>query len=131
MAAELVKAGKGGLAATIERGSVAELIKPLEKDIRLLNTYVAGTMHIRDKALLDAIAVGDILKTQREDNRFDRKAILLLNGDGRKVGYIPEKDNIVLAALMDAGKLLKAKVTKVSSAGQFKNIAIEVELVDF
>ncbi len=131
MAAELVNVGKGELAATIEKGGVAELIKPLTKDIRLLNTYVAGTTHIRDKALLDAITVGDILKTQREDNRFDRKAILLLNQDGRKVGYIPEKDNTVLAALMDAGKLLKAKVTKVSSAGQFKNIAIEVELVDF
>ena len=131
MTAELVNVGKGGLAATIEKGGVAELIKPLTKDIRLLNTYVAGTTHISDNALLDAIAVGDILKTQREDNRFDQKAIFLLNQDGRKVGYIPEKDNTVLAALMDAGKLLKAKVTKVSSAGQFKNIAIEVQLVDF
>ena len=40
---------------------------------------------------------------QREDNKFDSNAILILNADKKKLGYVPEKDNVVFARLMDAG----------------------------
>ena len=32
--------------------------------------------------------------------------------DGVKIGYIPQKDNIIFARLMDAGKLLLEKLRK-------------------
>lgn len=50
---------------------------------------------------------------------------------GRKRGYVPEKDNIIFARLTDAGKLLKAKVTKKNQKGSFTQISIGIYLVDF
>ena len=61
-----------------------------------------------------------MLTLQREDNKFDSNAILILNEDKKKLGYVPEKDNIVFARLMDVGKFLKAKITQISQKGPFK-----------
>lgn len=41
-------------------------------------------------------SVGDTLTLQREkDNRYDSNAIMILNENGEKYGYVPEKDNII------------------------------------
>ncbi|MBO4750863.1 MAG: hypothetical protein J5546_11160 [Lachnospiraceae bacterium] len=48
-----------------------------------------------------------------------------------KLGYVPEKDNVVFARLMDAGKLLIGKVTSHVMKGSFHQIAIGIYLVDF
>ena len=72
-----------------------------------------------------------MLTLQREDNKFDSNAILILNEDKKKLGYVPEKDNIVFARLMDAGKLLKARITQISQKGSFKQIGVGIYLVDF
>jgi hypothetical protein len=39
--------------------------------------------------------------------------------------------NTVFARLMDAGKLLKAKITKIDQKGGFKQISVGIYLVDF
>ena len=49
----------------------------------------------------------------------------------KKLGYVPEKDNIIFARLMDAGKLLVAKITKISQKGTYTQISIGIYLVDF
>ena len=49
----------------------------------------------------------------------------------KKLGYVPEKDNLVFARLMDAGKLLVAKITKIQKRGSFNQISIGIYLVDF
>ncbi len=72
-----------------------------------------------------------MLNLKREDNKFDGKAILVLNDAGQKLGYVSEKDNVVFARLMCAGKLLKAKVTDVELKGGFHMIRIGIYLVDF
>ena len=51
--------------------------------------------------------------------------------NGKKVGYVPEKDNIIFARLMDAGKLLSATVTDIEKKGSFTQIRIGIYLVDF
>ena len=56
---------------------------------------------------------------------------MILTEDGKKVGYVPEKDNIIFARLMDAGKLLAAKITKINKRGTFYQISIGIYLVDF
>lgn len=68
---------------------------------------------------------------QREDNRFDSNAILTIDEKKRKLGYVPEKDNIVFARLMDAGKLLFAKIKSMEMEGNFRRIRIGIYLVDF
>ena len=55
---------------------------------------------------------------------------MILNEEGKKLGYVPEKDNIIFARLMDAGKLLKAKISKITQKGSFTQISVGIYLVD-
>ena len=55
----------------------------------------------------------------------------MLNGEKQKLGYVPEKDNIIFSRLMDAGKLLTAQVKKIEQKGGFRQISIGIYLIDF
>ena len=122
---------KEKLVSVIENHDLGELIKPLVKDIHLFDSYVAGTSYLEDKTVLHKIKVGDELRLTREDNKFDENAILLQTQDRIKIGYVPEKDNLIFARLMDAGKMLKAKVKSIDLSKSFAKIAISIYLVDF
>ena len=111
---------------------LGDLIKPLTREIYLFDSFIAGTTYLKDPDVLKKAAVGDTLTLRRESgNRFDSNAILILNAEGEKYGYIPEKDNIVFARLMDAGKLLEAKIKNIQAKGSFTMISIGIYLVDF
>ena len=120
-----------GMVPVLEGEGIDKVIKPLIDEIHLFDTFVAGTTHLKDASVLETITVGDKLLLQREDNKFDDNAILVLDSQSRKVGYIPERDNIVFARLMDAGKMLQAKVDKIDHKGSFTQITIGIYLVDF
>lgn len=123
---------KKDMLSTITANHLGELIKPLTNEILLFDSYIAGTTHIKDESVFDEIKEGDKLILQREpDNRFDENAILVLNSKSQKLGYIPEKDNIVFARLMDAGKYLTAKIEDIENRGSFRKISINIYLVDF
>ncbi len=81
---------KENLLALMPDGGMAELIKPLQNEILLLETYVAGTAYIEDESVFDEAHDGDKLILRREDNRFDEKAILVLDQKERKLGYVPD-----------------------------------------
>ena len=130
MADELTLSGGGLVALDAEKG-LSEMIKPLQKEIHLFDTYVAGTTYLKDKSVLETIAEEDRLSLQREDNKFDENAILVLTEKKEKLGYVPEKDNIVFSRLMDAGKLLVAKIKHIEKKGTFVQIRIGIYLVDF
>ena len=153
MANELIVKKQNELVEAIDQQGLDAVLEPLIKEIHLFDTFVAGTTHLRDPSVLEQITAGDSLTLRREDNAFDGNAILVLteeavddagcavDGDasgavgvgtgGRKLGYIPEKDTVVFARLMDAGKLLKAKVIDKEQIGSFTKIRIGVYLVDF
>ncbi len=131
MANELI-IGKKDTLSLIKDNPLGELIKPLSHEILLFESYVAGTSYIKDESVFDDIKEGDKLILQREpENRFDENAILVLDGKKRKLGYVPEKDNIVFTRLMDAGKYLIAKVKSYEPKGAFRQINISIYLVDF
>lgn len=118
--------------ALSEQYNLGELIKPLQKEILLFDTYIAGTMHLKDVSVLNKLKTGDRVIFQREpDNRYDDKAILVLNTEKEKLGYVPEKDNIVFSRLMDAGKMLTGKVNEIKDKRGFVQVAIGIYLVDF
>lgn len=123
--------GAGSLIAGAGAKGLGEVLKPLNREIHLFDTYIAGTTHLKDASVLEVIEVGDRLLLRREDNRFDDNAILVLNEAGKKLGYVPEKDNVVFARLMDAGKLLSGKIKRVENKGSFKMVRIEIYLIDF
>ncbi|MBR4749881.1 MAG: HIRAN domain-containing protein [Abditibacteriota bacterium] len=122
---------ESSLVTVIEEKGLGELLKPLIEEIHLFDTFVAGTSHLKDKSVLDTIRTGDKLTLQREDNKYDAKAILVLTDSGKKLGYVPEKDNVIFSRLMDAGKLLAARITGVEKQGTYTKIAIGIYLVDF
>lgn len=130
MANELTKF-ESGLVSKAAEGGIGELLKPLSQEIHLFDSYVAGTSHLADQSVLDEIKEGDMLFLVREDNKFDSNAIMLFSPAKKKVGYVPEKDNVVFARLMDAGKKLSAKITRIEKKGSFTKIAVSIYLVDF
>ncbi len=129
MGNEIISAGHNTV-SVITNHDIGEIIKPLIREIHLFDTWIAGTTHLEDKAVLKALKTEDELILQREDNQFDSRAIMVMNGEKQKLGYVPEKDNIVFSRLMDAGKTLKAKVGKIEEKGTWTKVNIGIYLVD-
>lgn len=75
------------------------------------------------------INVDDRLSFYREpDNQADDMAIVVKNADNTKIGYVPKKDNVIFARLMDAGKLLFGKVKAKELHGKWVKIYIDIFL---
>lgn len=131
MGKEIVIKDDAAIALT-EQFDIGELIKPLQKEIFLFDTYIAGTMHLQDTSVISKLNVGDKVIFQREpNNRYDDKAIVVLNEKKEKLGYVPEKDNVVFSRLMDAGKMLTGKINEIKDKHGFIQVAIGIYLVDF
>ena len=128
---ELIRNSTGDLVSVIGQHDIGELLKPLITEIHLFDTFVAGTTHLGDPSVLEEIRIDDRLSLLREDNKFDSNAILILTADKKKLGYVPEKDNIIFARLMDAGKMLAARIKGIEKKGSFTKIATGIYLVDF
>jgi hypothetical protein len=88
-------------------------------------------MFIKDTSVFEGLKRGDKLLLQREENKFDNNAILVMTEGKAKLGYIPENDNLIFARLMDAGKLLCGRIKNIEPKGTFRVINIEILLVDF
>ena len=131
MANEVTINQTGELVLAMEHKEIGELLQPLIREIHLFDSFVAGTTHLSDPSVLEEIKVGDQLTLLRENNKFDSNAILILTADKKKLGYVPEKDNIIFARLLDAGKMLAAKIKEIEKKGSFTKIAIGIYLVDF
>lgn len=127
----LVKSDTGGLMGLLH-GNNGELTipKPFEKDIFLFDTYVAGTTHIEGIEELEPhLNIDDRLEFFREpDNQYDKQTIVIKTIEGIKIGYVPKQDNIIFARLMDAGKLIFAKITSKEKKGSWIKIDIKVFL---
>ena len=130
MANELTVNGEKAVALASQY-ELGDLIKPLKQDIHLFDTFIAGTSHLKDDTPLKEMKEGDELRLIREENRFDDNAIMILDHKGRKMGYVPEKDNVIFARLMDAGKKLIARINTIHIKGTFIQVSIGIYLVDF
>ena len=131
MANELTTNQTGELVMAMEQHAIGDLLQPLIREIHLFDSFVAGTTHLSDPSVLEEIKVGDQLSLLRENNKFDSNAILIFTAGKKKLGYVPEKDNIIFARLLDAGKMLAAKIKGIEKKGSFTKIAIGIYLVDF
>ena len=91
---------------------------------------MAGLVYIDDiDEIFSIIKEGDHLDLFREkDNRYDEHAILV-KYDGKKIGYVPRADNIILANLMDAGKMLYGVV--VNTYIEYVYVGDEFKVVKF
>lgn len=128
---ELIIGQGGELVTALGRGEIGDIIKPLVSEIHLFDTFVAGTTFLDDQTVLSEIKVDDKLTLVRENNKYDDNAIMIITSDKKKLGYVPEKDNVIFARLMDAGKMLTAKIKAIDHKGSFTQITIGIFLVDF
>lgn len=128
---DLVKPDSNGLVGLLHGGGGDLVIpKPFERDIFLFDTYVAGTTHVEGiEELAEHLKEDDHLTFLREpDNKYDKEAIIIKTENGVKIGYVPRQDNVIFARLMDAGKLLFAKITSKEKKGNWIKIDIKVFL---
>ncbi len=102
---------------------------PFEQEIFLLECHVARTMHVDDVLVKTRdVLPGTVLTLKRDTgNGHDRFAIGVENARGERLGWMPKEHNEVFARLMDAGKLLVAKVAaKDLDDGYWLNLRINV-----
>lgn len=121
------KASKKRLRALCK--SANEAIKAL-KDAgweSLMVVHVAGSAHVDWETLYSDLVVGEALVLKREPgNPHDANAILVLDKEGNKLGYIPAYRNKALSMKLDAGEELRSILLQVNYKSRVHQLYIEV-----
>lgn len=127
---DLTRASAGGLLQTLHADLQAPA--PYSEDLYLLTTLVAGTTHVLGIEELEPfLKPGDRLELIRvPENPSDPNAIKIFTRDRVKLGYVPRRDNPVLARLMDGGKLLYARLRAKQWQDDWLRIEIDIYLTD-
>lgn len=104
----------------------------MAQTIRILvqSSPLAGFQYHAGAALWDELRVGDALVLTREpDNRHDNKAIRV-SWRGQQLGYLPRAENRAVAAEMDGGGRVEARIARLRShKNPWQRILIEVFVV--
>jgi hypothetical protein len=78
--------------------------------LTLLTTQLAGFQYYTGKQIWNELRDEDELTLRREpDNRYDSRAVEI-NWRDYKLGYIPRRDNAVIAQLMDRKVPLRVRI---------------------
>ena len=105
----------GAAAAEDKRPSVRLIVQ---------SSALAGFRYHAAAEVWDQLRVGDALMMERErDNPHDGNAVSL-SWRGRKLGYVPRRENAVLAWGLDRGEPLRARISRLS---QHPNPARRIE----
>ena len=99
------------------------------ESVRILvqSSPLAGSQYYAVGEFWGELRVGDLLELIREpDNRHDRHAIRV-EWRGQQLGYVPRASNRSIAAALDAGDRLSARVSSVSdNKNPWQRVAFEV-----
>lgn len=99
--------------------------------VRILvqNSPLAGSQYYQLTALWHEIRPGDRLTLIREpENRHDPNAVRV-EWNGQQLGYVPRAENRAVAAALDAGEALEARVFRLrNDPNPWKRVEIEVYL---
>lgn len=89
---------------------------------------LAGIRHYGGGEMSPDMKVGDRLELVREpDNPYDANAIRV-DWHGRKLGYVPRRDNFAVARQIDRGVVLEARVA-VLRGNRNRRMRIEFDIV--
>ena len=98
-------------------------------DVRMLvqSSPLAGFQFYQGKELWDEIKVGDALALVREaDNAHDANAVRV-EWRGRRLGYVPRRENRTVAQHMDRGGAVEARISKlVQHRNPWQRIEFEI-----
>lgn len=107
-------------------------LMPFAREIMLVECQIAGTSYRDVKAAEPALVPGTLLVLKRElENPHDTLAIRIFSESGALLGYIPRVKNEALARLMDAGKLLFARLESKAWQGDWLRAEVRVYLRDY
>ena len=99
------------------------------ESVRMLvqSSPLAGSQYYAAGELWAQMKVGDMLELVREpDNPHDRKAILV-DWRGHKLGYVPRAQNRAVAAALDQGERLVARISRLSDdPNPWRRVELEV-----
>lgn len=108
-------------------GDTRNLPQPFAREIPLLECYVAGTTWRELDEIEPRLQTGDEFTLRREpDNSHDRWAIKILTRTGEHLGYVPRAKNEPIARLLDAGKLIYARLTAKTWNDDWLRLDIEI-----
>jgi hypothetical protein len=98
-------------------------------DVRMLvqSSPLAGFQFYQGKELWDEMKVGDALALVREaDNVHDANAVRV-EWRGRRLGYVPRRENRTVAQHMDRGGAVEARISKlVQHRNPWQRIEFEI-----
>lgn len=129
---DIIKKEDNQIVSFFHKTSSLEISKPFARDILLFETHIAGTSFVRGFDVLEPmLQLDDKVDFFREiDNKVDEYAVVIQDASGNKLGYLPAKDNLIVARLMDAGKLIFGKIAGKKKKGKWNYIEIDVYLSD-
>ena len=106
-------------------------LMPFAREIMLIECEIAGTSHRDLKDVEPGLLPGALMVLKRDaGNPYDALAIMILSESGHPLGYIPRAKNEALARLMDAGKILFARLEAKSWQGDWLRAEVRVFLRD-
>jgi hypothetical protein len=104
---------------------------PFAREIMLVEAPIAGTSHRELKEVEPTLTAGTLLVLRREPaNAHDPLAIMIFTEAGHHLGYVPRAKNEALARLMDAGKLLFARLEEKTWQGDWLKAEVRIYLRD-
>ena len=129
-------------ARTLARGMVEKVCVPIflavtlaappaaaaEALIIVQRSPLAGFRHHQAREVWRDLSIGDRLELVREpDNPYDANAVRI-EWRGRKLGYLPRRDNAAVARQLDRGAALEARVTQLRE-NRNRSVRLEFEVV--
>lgn len=117
----------------VEMNGIENVVMPIMNEIFLSFTNIAGTRYVDNQDVFKGLEKNVPLLLEREaDNKYDSNAIKVMTTDREKLGYIPKKDNCVFSRLMDAGKMLHARVYSCYEDDCYNwSVSIKICMMDF
>ena len=81
-------------------------------NVLVQSSPLAGSQYYAVEALWGEMRLGDRLTLVREpENRYDKRAVRI-EWKGHKLGYVPRKNNHLVAESLDMGEALEARISK-------------------
>ena len=107
-----------------------EMPVAFQQVVFLTNCHLAGTNEIADiKDKVDGIKNDEPLVLHRSaTDATDARAVSVETASGTLIGYVPRRYGAVMARLMDAGKLLSAKLIGRDCDEQWTDITVAIEM---
>ena len=96
----------GGITALLHGSGSFDVQAAFSKDIYLVHQMIVGMRYQSgaDELVQDLKPGSRVTFLREPDNEYDHRAVMAVDGRGRKIGYIPRNQNAIISALLDAGK---------------------------